>query len=367
MVLGEDESHGTSRVIEVGPPAGLDTLIVPSNAASRRSPPACPVPAPGRRRRGRRRRRRRAAPPVGGVRERRPTRAPRRRACRRWPGTRRPRSRPPSPPAPAAGRSARRSPSTGMRHVEGERLDRTGQTSVGEHRRVDAAHHRPQVAQRRPGRGARLASICRAASGSCSHRSSARPRVMPRRPAGPGRRRAGRARSGAARPPSGRPSRARLGQHATRCSSGLGGAVGRAATGRGARPGRHDRRDAEPPERTRSRRRHEAAASTSSDEREADGGGDQQPGQVTPGHRVRGPAAQPADATGPRVGRYGDGHRRAQHPAGHVRCRSATERVTPGRSPGGAGAPPRAGDSAAATRGRTARRAAPPARTWPAA
>jgi hypothetical protein len=37
VVLGEDESHGTSSVTSVGPPVGLDTLIVPSNAASRRA------------------------------------------------------------------------------------------------------------------------------------------------------------------------------------------------------------------------------------------------------------------------------------------------------------------------------------------
>ena len=40
MVLGEDNAHGTSIVTTVGPPGGLDTVIVPSNAASRRSSPA---------------------------------------------------------------------------------------------------------------------------------------------------------------------------------------------------------------------------------------------------------------------------------------------------------------------------------------
>ena len=47
VVFGEDKSHGTSRVTTVGPPAGLDTLIVPSNAASRRMTPRMPVPVSG--------------------------------------------------------------------------------------------------------------------------------------------------------------------------------------------------------------------------------------------------------------------------------------------------------------------------------
>ena len=47
MVLGEDNAHGTSSVTRVGPPGGLDTLIVPSNAASRRVTPRMPVPAAG--------------------------------------------------------------------------------------------------------------------------------------------------------------------------------------------------------------------------------------------------------------------------------------------------------------------------------
>ena len=44
VVFGEDKTHGTSRVTTVGPPAGLDTFIVPSNAASRRITPSMPVP-----------------------------------------------------------------------------------------------------------------------------------------------------------------------------------------------------------------------------------------------------------------------------------------------------------------------------------
>ena len=39
----------------------------------------------------------------------------------------------------------------GQGHVEGERLDRPGQPAVGEHRRVDAADDRPQVAEGRAG------------------------------------------------------------------------------------------------------------------------------------------------------------------------------------------------------------------------
>ena len=44
VVLGEDKAHGTSRLTTVGPPAGLDTTMVPSNAASRRITPSMPVP-----------------------------------------------------------------------------------------------------------------------------------------------------------------------------------------------------------------------------------------------------------------------------------------------------------------------------------
>ena len=47
VVLGEDKAHGTSRVTIVGPPSGLDTLIVPSNAARRRTTPRIPLPAAG--------------------------------------------------------------------------------------------------------------------------------------------------------------------------------------------------------------------------------------------------------------------------------------------------------------------------------
>ena len=47
VVLGEDKSHGTSSVTMVGPPDGLDTLIVPSNADSRRMTPRMPVPDSG--------------------------------------------------------------------------------------------------------------------------------------------------------------------------------------------------------------------------------------------------------------------------------------------------------------------------------
>ena len=47
MVFGEDQTHGTSRVISVGPPAGLVTLIVPSNAARRLITPRSPLPRAG--------------------------------------------------------------------------------------------------------------------------------------------------------------------------------------------------------------------------------------------------------------------------------------------------------------------------------
>src|SRR5688572_16571451 len=47
MVLGDDNAHGTSMVMTVGPPGGLDMAIVPSKAARRRSIPRSPVPAAG--------------------------------------------------------------------------------------------------------------------------------------------------------------------------------------------------------------------------------------------------------------------------------------------------------------------------------
>src|SRR4029079_15041897 len=47
VVFGEDKAHGTSSVTRVGPPRGLDTLIVPSNAANRRITPRMPVPVSG--------------------------------------------------------------------------------------------------------------------------------------------------------------------------------------------------------------------------------------------------------------------------------------------------------------------------------
>ena len=47
VVLGEDKAHGTSMVTIVGPPTGLDTPIVPSNADSRRITPRIPVPVSG--------------------------------------------------------------------------------------------------------------------------------------------------------------------------------------------------------------------------------------------------------------------------------------------------------------------------------
>ena len=46
QVLAEDNSHGSSRVTTVGPPAGLVTAITPSKAASRRSMPLISGPAP---------------------------------------------------------------------------------------------------------------------------------------------------------------------------------------------------------------------------------------------------------------------------------------------------------------------------------
>ena len=46
VVLGEDDAHGTSSVTRVGPPIGLDTLIVPSKAASRRVDPPHPGARP---------------------------------------------------------------------------------------------------------------------------------------------------------------------------------------------------------------------------------------------------------------------------------------------------------------------------------
>ena len=155
MVFGEDKTHGTSRVTTVGPPAGLDTLMVPSNAASRRITPSMPVPdsrvgattavvADDR-----------AQHPVG-VGQRDP----------RVPG-----AGVPDDVGQALGdgevdgRLDRVRRPTGHpggdldrdRHVERERLDRATEPAVGEHRRVDAADHRAQVAERGGGGGAGLA------------------------------------------------------------------------------------------------------------------------------------------------------------------------------------------------------------------
>src|SRR5699024_8815364 len=46
-VFGEDHAHGTSRVIRVGPPRGLSTTMVPSNADSRTPTPRRPDPRAG--------------------------------------------------------------------------------------------------------------------------------------------------------------------------------------------------------------------------------------------------------------------------------------------------------------------------------
>jgi hypothetical protein len=46
-VFGDDNAHGSSMVTTVGPPGGLDSVIVPSKAARRRSIPRRPVPESG--------------------------------------------------------------------------------------------------------------------------------------------------------------------------------------------------------------------------------------------------------------------------------------------------------------------------------
>src|SRR3954451_24084055 len=46
-VFGEDDTHGSTITTSVGPPGGLSTASVPSNADSRRSMPRRPVPRPG--------------------------------------------------------------------------------------------------------------------------------------------------------------------------------------------------------------------------------------------------------------------------------------------------------------------------------
>src|SRR5690606_30555866 len=47
VVFGDDNAHGSSMVITVGPPGGLDRVTVPSNAARRRWIPFSPVPVAG--------------------------------------------------------------------------------------------------------------------------------------------------------------------------------------------------------------------------------------------------------------------------------------------------------------------------------
>src|SRR5690606_126540 len=44
-VLGEDDAHGSSAVIVVGPPGGLWTVSLPSRAATRPRSPVSPPPA----------------------------------------------------------------------------------------------------------------------------------------------------------------------------------------------------------------------------------------------------------------------------------------------------------------------------------
>ena len=135
--------HGTSMVTTVGPPAGLSTTIVPSNAASRFATPARPEPC-----------RVRAAPPVVaddevqhlavvpdphpgagrvGVLDR-VGQALGDREVRRRLDRRRQRRR-------VHGHRDR------QRDRQRERLEAAGQPAVGQGRRVDAAHHRAQVLQ----------------------------------------------------------------------------------------------------------------------------------------------------------------------------------------------------------------------------
>ena len=71
-----------------------------------------------------------------------------RRACRRWPGTRRPRSRRPPPPESGRRSSGAATTSTGTGGATGQVVERGRQAAVGEDRRMDAAREVAQLLQR---------------------------------------------------------------------------------------------------------------------------------------------------------------------------------------------------------------------------
>ena len=197
--------HGTSRVTIVGPPSGLDTVIVPSNAASRRITPRIPVPGVGvgaaaavvadhhaqhAVARGSARPRRAGAPAcLADVGQALGDREVDRGLDRR--------RRPPGAGAPST------STGTAMSRA-------SARTAPSRPRSASTGGWMPRTTERRSPSAALVAS--RASLTSPAGRlgvgrrtaASAMPRLIDRRPAGPGPRRAGRARSGAARPPSGR-------------------------------------------------------------------------------------------------------------------------------------------------------------------
>ena len=334
MVLGEDKAHGTSSVTSVGPPGGLDTLIVPSNAASRRITPRMPVPAAGIGA---------AAAVVADDHAEQPAsrrgvsstqRARRRRACRCWPGTRRRRSRRPTPPAPAAGRRGPAVTDTGTAMSSASAC-----TAPASPRSASTGGWMPRTTDRRSPSAAPVVAAPRAGaagrrSGSRAHSSSAMPRLIrsaTSRACAPSCRSRSIRRSSAAEWST--RLGAGLGQHprpaarAARCARG-------SASDRSSAAGRHDRRRAEPPQRPRhdqhEQQHHEQR------EREADGGGDQ-PRRGRARSSGRRPRPRRRSSTAPSADRGRPAGRGARGPRPAIaRCRSAIHR-TLGAPPAGAG------------------------------
>ena len=185
VVLGEDKAHGTSRVTIVGPPTGLETIMVPSKARSRLITPVMPVP------------------PVGSAPPRPSSPTSTRSTPSAWPsrihafsacgvladvgqalGHREVDRR-----LDRGGTAARRvdaSTRTGTAMSSASACDRADEAAVGQHRRMDAAHDRAQLAERRcRSSRERRRPACARRPGRCSnslvgHAEAQRERDQPR-------------------------------------------------------------------------------------------------------------------------------------------------------------------------------------------